>query len=271
MIGAIIGDIVGSRFEFNNHRDKNFDLFTSTCRVTDDSIMTFAVAKAIMETEKIVSRNDEKYYSILTKIAIKSMQELGKKHPYAGYGAMFAQWLNCDNPLPYNSYGNGAAMRISPVGFYAVNESELLKLSHSITKVSHNHPEGLKGAEAAALAIYMARHNFTKAQIKTRIEDKYYALNFTLDQIRPTYSFKATCQDTVPQAIVAFLEASSFEDAIRNAISLGGDSDTIAAITSGIAEAYYGVPEVLIKHALTYLDGELLDIYHDWIQLISER
>lgn len=270
MIGAIIGDIVGSRFEFNNHRNKDFELFTEKCQVTDDSIMTLAVAKAIMEAEKIIKPSigrddfDSDYYLLIEKMTIKYMQEIGRKYPYCGYGGMFSKWVFSDNPQPYNSFGNGAAMRISPVGFVARTESEARKLSKAVTGVTHNHKEGIKGAEAVAIAIYMARRGFTKEEIRKKIEHNYYSLDFTIDDIRDTYQFNETCQDTVPQAIEAFLESTSFEDAIRNAISIGGDSDTLAAITGAIAEAYYGVPEEFKEKALSYLDDELRSICNDW-------
>lgn len=278
MIGAIIGDIVGSRFEFNNHRDKRFELFTEESSVTDDSIMTLAVAKAIMETEKAFGRAsasadarevDDDYCSLLGKMAVKYMQEIGRRYPRCGYGARFARWLFSDNPKPYNSFGNGAAMRISPVGFVARTEEEARKLSEAVTGVTHNHPEGLKGAEAVAIAIYMARMGCSKDQIREKIERLYYPLDFTLEGIRDTYKFNETCQGTVPQAIQAFLESTSFEDAIRNAISIGGDSDTLAAIAGGIAEAYYGVPEELKQKALSYLDAELRAIFDEWVEFKS--
>ncbi len=271
MIGAIIGDIVGSRFEFNNHRSKDFELFTDECEATDDSIMTLAVAKAIMETEKKMKpllsqrENNHEYNLLLESMAIKYMQEIGRKYPYCGYGGMFRHWVFSDNPKPYNSYGNGAAMRISPVGFFDVTEYELRELSKIVTAVTHNHEEGIKGAEAVALSIFMAKRGATKEEIRNEINENYYGLDFTIDEIRDTYRFNETCQRTVPQAIVAFLESSSFEDAIRTAISVGGDSDTLAAITGSIAEAYYGVPEEIEKKVLTYLDDELRLIYYEWL------
>lgn len=270
MIGAIIGDIVGSRFEFNNHRSKDFELFTDDCQVTDDSIMTLAVAKAIMEAEKVKetsisgSEQDGDYYAKVESMTIKYMQEIGRKYPDCGYGGMFSRWVFNDNPEPYNSFGNGAAMRISPAGFAAKTESEACRLSGAVTGVTHNHVEGIKGAEAAAVAIFMARHGFTKGEIRDKITSNYYPLNFTIDEIRDTYQFNETCQETVPQALEAFFESTSFEDSIRNAISIGGDSDTLAAITGAIGEAYYGVPDAIKDKALSYLDDNLLSIYNEW-------
>jgi ADP-ribosylglycohydrolase len=277
LIGAIIGDIVGSRFEFNNHRSKEFELFTDECNVTDDSIMTLAVAKAIMETGKNLkllsndSKNNYYYYKLLKSMTIRYMQKIGRKYPHCGYGGMFGQWIFSDNPKPYYSFGNGAAMRISPVGFIAPTEDEARKLSETITAVTHNHKEGIKGAEATVISIYMAKHGASKEEIRQKINEDYYNLNFTIDEIRDTYEFNETCQETVPQAIVAFLESDSFEDAIRTAISVGGDSDTLAAITGSIAEAYYGVPEDIKEKALTYLDTELRSIYDEWCETIKYR
>jgi ADP-ribosyl-[dinitrogen reductase] hydrolase len=275
MIGTIIGDVVGSRFEFNNQRNKDFELFTDDCRVTDDSIMTLAVAKAIMEAERKTAscKNDcdSEYYSLVEKLTIKYMQEIGRRYPNCGYGGMFSRWVFSDDPKPYNSFGNGAAMRISPVGFVSRTEREACRLASIVTGVTHNHSEGIKGAEATAVAIYMARNGFTKGEIRDIIERNYYQLNFKIDDIRDTYEFNETCQGTVPQAIQAFLESTSFEDAIRTAISLGGDSDTLAAITGSIAEAYYGVPKDIRDKALDYLDSDLRAIYDEWSEFIGDE
>ncbi len=270
MLGAITGDVVGSRFEFNNHRDKNFELFTEDCFATDDSIMTLAVAKAIIETEKsinkseIKSRTDSDYLSLLRMLAVKYMQEIGRDYPNCGYGGMFGRWVFNDFPEPYNSFGNGAAMRISPVGFVAETEEEVISLSSAVTSVTHNHREGIKGAEATVMAIFLARHGLSKREIRSRVSEDYYPLDFKIDEIRNTYKFSETCQETVPQAIECFLESVSFEDAVRTAVSLGGDSDTIAAITGAIAQAYYGVPDWIRLKTLSYLDRRLRFIYDEW-------
>ena len=258
MIGAIIGDIVGSRFEFNNHRSKDFDLFADGCFATDDSIMTLAVAKAIMEC------GDDLTESRLNSSAVKWMQEIGRTHPNCGFGGMFYNWIFSDDPQPYNSFGNGAAMRVSSCGFIAETEDEARLLARSVTEVTHSHEEGIKGAEATAVAVFMAKNGATKKEIRNRIASDYYNLDFTLDEIRDTYEFNETCQETVPQAIAAFLESITFEDCIRNAVSIGGDSDTVAAIACAIAEAYYGVPNNLKRKALTYLDNELRGIVREW-------
>lgn len=277
MLGAITGDIVGSRFEHNNHKSKEFELFSRDCSVTDDSILTLAIAKAIIETEKIISPSvedpsfDSDYDTLLESMTIKYMQELGQKYPYCGFGGMFRKWVQSINPQPYNSFGNGAAMRISPVGFAARTESELYRLSEIITATTHNHEDGIKGAEATALAIFMARIGYTKDEIRDKINRNYYYLDFTIEEIKDIYTFDVTSQGSVPQVIVAFLESKSFEDAIRTAISIGGDSDTIAAITGSIAEAYYGVPQSIKDVALSYLDNDLLSIYNEWNQLIGNE
>lgn len=252
MIGAIIGDIVGSRFEWNNHRSKDFEFLTYKCFFTDDTVMSLAVCKALMECQTD--------YSDLSDQAIRNMQEIGRPYPKCGYGGMFYNWMYSESPEPYNSFGNGAAMRISACGHVAQSVEEAKSLSHTVTAVTHNHPEGIKGAEAVAVAVFMARSGKNLLEIRDYIDKNYYPMDFSLDDIRETYEFNETCQETVPQALVAFFESTDFEDAIRNAISIGGDSDTIAAITGGIAEAYYGVPTQIRKHALTFLDEKLLEI-----------
>ncbi len=258
MIGAIIGDIVGSRFEWDNYRAKDFELFTDDCFATDDSIMTLAIGKALM--------NSKPDWSDLGEQAVRCMQEVGRPYPRCGYGGRFWNWMYSNNPQPYYSFGNGAAMRVSACGFIAKSLEEAKALSKAVTEVTHNHPEGIKGAEATVVAIYMARSGSELEQIREVIDREYYTMDFTLDEIRDTYQFNETCQDTVPQALMAFFESTCFEDAIRNAISVGGDSDTLAAITGGIAEAYYGVPEELKQKALSYLDKRLLGIYAHYEQ-----
>lgn len=252
MMGAIIGDIVGSRFEWHNYRHKNFTLFHPKCRPTDDSIMTLAVAKAVL-----AARPD---YEDLPAKAVAAMQELGRAYPKAGYGRGFHAWLQSDHPEPYNSFGNGSAMRVSPTGFAARTEEEAQKLALAVTAVTHNHPEGIKGAEAVAVLIYHARQGMAMNELQELAQDRYYPLDFTLDEIRPTYEFSSACQGSVPQALVAFFSSTGFEDAIRNAISIGGDSDTIAAIAGSIAEAHYGIPADLREAAMQRLDAPLQQI-----------
>ena len=261
MIGAIIGDIVGSRFEWDNCRSKDFELFAPECFPTDDSIMTLAVGKALMR-----SRPD---WSDLSAQAVRCMQEVGRPYPDCGYGGRFWGWIYDESPAPYGSFGNGAAMRVSACGFAARSREEAKALSRAVTEVTHNHPEGIRGAEATAVAIYLARTGSSREEICGVIDREYYPLDFTLDEIRDSYAFNESCQGTVPQAMVAFRESTGFEDAIRNAISIGGDSDTLAAITGGIAEACYGVPQALRQRATAYLDDrlrELLEQCESWLK-----
>lgn len=275
MIGTIIGDIVGSRFEFNNHHSTEFEFFTEECFVTDDSIMTLAVAKAIMETDQEMlcesqqKRQDATYLERLSMNTVRYMQLIGRKYPNCGYGCNFSRWIFGENPQAYRSYGNGAAMRVSPVSDIAKSIEDVKLFSKAVTQISHNHDEGIKGAEATAIAVYLAKNEYDKNQIRKYIEEHYYTLDFTIEEIKNAYRFNETCQETVPQAIQAFLESNSFEDAIRKAISIGGDSDTIAAITGSIAEAYYGVMDKLKEKALTYLDDELMEIYNKWKEKID--
>lgn len=251
MLGAIIGDIAGSRFEWHNHKSKDFELLTMECKFTDDTVMSIAICEALM--------NSKRDMSDLGANAVRSMQVYGNKYPGAGYGGMFSSWLITPNPQPYGSFGNGAAMRVSACGFVASSVEEAKKLSRCVTEVTHNHPEGIKGAEAVAVAVYLAKSGESMLDIQEYITKNYYDITFKLDDIQAGYNFDVTCQGSVPQALEAFFESVSFEDAIRNAISIGGDSDTIAAITGGIAEAYYGIPTELRKLALTYLDETLLN------------
>ena len=252
MIGAIIGDISGSRFEWNNIKTKDFEFLTQKCHFTDDTVMSLAICDALLRSGKD--------HSQLGAQAIQSMQTLGRNYPHCGYGGSFNKWIYASHPQPYNSWGNGSAMRISGCGYVAESIEEVKALSRIVTEVTHNHPEGIKGAEATAIAVYLARTGKNLLEIRDYISNHYYPIDFTLDSIRAGYSFDVSCQGSVPQALEAFFESSSFEDAIRNAISIGGDSDTIAAITGGIAEAYYGVPTNIRKHALTFLDERLLKI-----------
>jgi type I restriction enzyme M protein len=256
MIGAIIGDIVGSRFKWDNIKTKDFEFLTYRCFFTDDSVMSLAIAKAVLESGGDINK--------LSTLATKYMRQVGQGYPNCGYGEMFKQWVYSSNPRPYNSYGNGAAMRVSACGFAAKTLNEAIELSRKVTEITHNHPEGIKGSEATAVCVFLARAGKNLFEIRDYVDKHYYPMNFTLDGIRDNYKFNETCQETVPQAISAFLESRSFEDAIRNAISIGGDSDTLAAITGAIAEAYYGIPADIRKHALTFLDERLLKILIDF-------
>ena len=238
MLGALIGDIAGSKFEWNNIKSKDFELLTYRCHPTDDSNMTLAVAKAILDSKG--------QWDLLSENAVQAMQQIGREYPY-GFGHMFNQWVHADDPHPYNSWGNGAAMRVSPCAWAASSMEEAMLLSDAVTQVTHNHPEGMKGARAITAAIFLARQGKSILEIRDYIHQHYYPLDFTLDQIRTTYEFDVSCQGSVPQAIEAFLESTSFEDAIRNAVSIGGDSDTIAAMAGSIAEAFYDAIRVLFQ------------------------
>lgn len=284
MFGAFIGDIVGSKYEFNNIKTKQFPLFSQGCDYTDDSIMTAAVAKAIMLSRNEQFKNGNKGRGF-QEILIEVMQDFGRRYPYptGSYGGGFAKWLLQSNPQPYGSYGNGSAMRVSPCGLAAVELSEALALARASACVTHNHPEGIKGAEAVSAAIFLAKLGKSKEEIRQYITEHYYNLNFTLDSIRDTYAFDGSCQGSVPQAIVAFLESENFEDAIRNAISIGGDSDTIGAITGSIAWIYYAGYINLVTNkldpsmqkvktqAMTYLPKEFVQIADDFLDACQKR
>ena len=257
MLGAIYGDIVGSVFEFNNIRTKDFELFSEKSKFTDDTVMTLAVADALLHLD--MARDIERFKNIL----IEKMHCYGDKYPYAGYGGHFRFWLREKQTGPYGSYGNGSAMRVSPVAWYANSLEECLDFAKASAEVTHNHPEGIKGAVVTAGATYLAKTGATMDEIKAFVA-KYYKIDFTLDEIRPTYEFNETCQDTVPQAMQAFFESISFEDAIRNAISIGGDSDTLAAITGAVAEAYYRMTDMEVQEVTSRLDQTLLKILTDF-------
>jgi len=256
MLGAIIGDIVGSRFEWNNIKSKEFEFYHPKCFFTDDSVMSLAIAKSILESECD--------YEKLRNIVINNMVSIGRKYPMCGFGGSFYRWIMTDNHSPYNSYGNGAAMRVSACGFAASSLEDAKNLSSIVTEVSHNHPEGMKGAESVAASIYMAKNGKSIQEIKDYIKTNYYDIDFSLDDIRKNYEFNETCQNTVPQAFECFFEANSFEDAIRNAISIGGDSDTLGAIVGGMAEAYFGIPEKMRLKAIEYLDELMLNILNEF-------
>ena len=246
MIGAIAGDIIGSVYEYGAMKTKVFPLFHPRCFFTDDSVLTVAVAQAILE---------ERSY-------VETVRELGQRYPDAGYGGFFAHWLFAPHPQPYHSWGNGAAMRVSPVGWAFATREEVLREATRSAEITHNHPEGIKGAQATALAVWLCRNGASKEELRAEIERAFgYDLQRTVDGIRPGYSFDVSCQGTVPEAIIAFLDSTSWEDAVRNAVSLGGDADTLACITGGIAEAFYGpVPEAVARQVEATLTSELWDI-----------
>ena len=232
MYGAILGDIIGSPFEFDRgDKTKEFDLFTKGCDFTDDSVMTIAVGEALLAVGPQATIKE------IEEAVVTNMQDWGGRYPHAGYGGKFRHWLKEKNPKPYGSYGNGSAMRVSAADWLYDSMERTREVARATANVTHNHPEGIKGAEATASAIYMARNGSSKEEIKEYIEKEFhYNLDRTLDEIRPGYHMDETCQRTVPEAIIAFLESKDFEDAVRNAVSLGGDTDTLGAITGSIAE-----------------------------------
>jgi ADP-ribosylglycohydrolase len=255
MLGALAGDIIGSVHEFGSTKTKDFPLFVAESAFTDDSVMTAAVALAILT---------RKPYAI-------AMRTLGRAYPDAGYGGWFIGWLAEDDAPAYDSWGNGSAMRVSPIGFAFSDHAAVLAEAERTAVVSHSHPEGVKGAQATALAVRLARDGAARETIRTTIASRFgYDLSRTVDQIRPGYSFDVSCQGTVPEAIIAFLDSTSFEDAIRNAVSLGGDADTLACITGAIAEAYYeygegkggarGISAAIREEVVRRLDEDLLEI-----------
>ena len=255
MFGAILGDIIGSPYEFDRgNKSKEFPLFSSKSHFTDDTVMTIAVAEAFMDCSPD-STDDE-----IRQKLVDSMRKYGKLYPDAGYGNRFMVWL-LSNPKPYNSYGNGSAMRVSSVAWLYNDMETVRRMARLSADVTHNHPEGIKGAEATASAIFLARTGHSKAEIKAYIEQEFgYSLNRTCDEIRPTYFHVESCQETVPEAITAFLEGNDFEDVIRTAVSLGGDCDTLTAIAGSIAEGFYGVRDGLKAECKKRLDSRLLDV-----------
>ncbi len=246
MIGAIAGDIIGSVYESAPIKRKDFDLFHPQCRFTDDTVLTLAIAKAILEKRDYLD----------------TVRETGRRYPHAGYGGTFIHWLLSEEPKPYNSWGNGSAMRVSPVGFAFDTVDDILREAANTAVISHNHPEGVKGAQATALSVFLARTTRDRVLIRKEVSTLFgYDLDRTVEEIRPSYTFDISCQGTVPEAIIAFLDSTSYEDAVRNAVSLGGDSDTLACITGGIAEAYYGpVSPSILKKVKSCLGGDLWQI-----------
>lgn len=246
LVGIVVGDCVGSRFERNNCKSKEFTFFRSGCRVTDDTIMSLGVSNALIEANG--------NYNDMNNIAIKNMVQIGRKYQECGFGRTFYDWIKTENHEPYNSFGNGAAMRIGPVGVVANDENEVKTISKKITEVSHNHPDGILGAEAVSMMIYLIKQGKRKDELKKIFTENYYPINFTVKDLNKDYKFKISCSETVPQAFQCFYESINFEDAIRNSISIGGDSDTIGAICGAMASMYYGIPNYIYDEAINYLD-----------------
>jgi len=271
MYGAILGDIIGSPYEFDmGDKTKDFPLFSKRSEFTDDSVMTVAVAEAFMNAQATNIKHFEHGWYVSTEDApeeviraklVESMQKWGHRYPRAGYGLRFCDWLDSEDPHPYSSWGNGSAMRVSAVAWLYSDLETVRKMARLSADVTHNHPEGIKGAEATAAAIFLGRNGYTKSEIKAYLEDQFhYCLNRTCDEIRPNYHHVESCQETVPEAITAFLEGNSFEDVIRTAVSLGGDCDTLTCIAGSIAEGFYGVPEELKQECRNRLPKDLLAV-----------
>ena len=260
MYGAILGDIIGSPYEFDmGDKTKDFPLFSEKSSFTDDTVMTIAVAEALMDAP-----DDD---VMIRKHLVASMQKWGRRYPGAGYGAHFFNWLKCADPEPYNSWGNGSAMRVSAVAWLYDDLETVRRMARLSAEVTHNHPEGIKGAEATAAAIFLGRTGRSKAEIKSYIETEFhYNLRRTCDEIRPTYHHVESCQETVPEAITAFLEGDSFEDVIRTAVSLGGDCDTLTCIAGSIAEGFYNISDELKLECEKRLPADLLDVLSRFVE-----
>ena len=266
MYGAILGDINGSPYEFDRGgKTKDFPLFTWQSRFTDDTVMTLAVAEAFVDARP------EADVEWIRRRLVSSMRRWGSRYPYAGYGARFIHWLDTRDPQPYGSYGNGSAMRVSSVGWLYDDLDTVREMARLSASVSHDHPEGLKGAEATAGAIFLARTGHSKAEIRAFAESLGYDLSRTCDEIRPGYHHVESCQETVPEAITAFLEGEDFEDVIRTAVSLGGDCDTLTCIAGGIAEAFYGVPDELKQACRERLPEDLLQVLERFEEWLARR
>ncbi len=257
MYGAILGDMIGAPYEFDmGNKTKSFPMFVKASQFTDDSVMTVAVAEALMDS---MGKSDNEIRMAL----VTSLRKWGAKYPFAGYGGRFFGWLRTADPQPYGSYGNGLAMRVSSVGWLYDTLQETRHAARLTAEITHNHPEGIKGAEATASAIYLARTGSGKAAIKDYIVREFgYNLSRTCDEIRPKYRHVESCQKTVPEALTAFEEGRDFEDVIRTAVSLGGDCDTLTCIAGGIAEAFYGVPARLKKKCEKRLPKDMLEVVH---------
>lgn len=263
MLGAIAGDIIGSIYEANPIKTKQFTLFRTDCHVTDDTITTLAICDGVLNSLKDGQPK---------KQLIRSLKALVKLYPNAGYGNSFFSWATNDTVSPYHSFGNGSAMRVSPIAWIFDDLSQVENYAKMSAEITHNHPEGIKGAQAVASAIFLARKRYPKVYIKNYIQSIYgYDLSKEIKYIRPDYTFEVSCQNSVPQAIICFLDSTSFEDAIRNAVSLGGDSDTLACITGSIAEAYYSIPKEILEYTYTYLDSVQKSLIIRFLNFIKKK
>ncbi len=257
LVGAICGDIIGSAYERSKVKDIHFRLFTTRSGFTDDTVCTIAIADALINK----------------KPWVQTLQDWCRKYPYAGYGGMFRKWFASENPMPYKSWGNGAAMRVSAVGAIGKTETEVLTLAKSTAEITHNHPEGIKGAQATALAVYLALNGMSKEQIKDKIESEFgYNLSRKYEEIQPGYKFDVSCQGSVPEAIIAFLTSSDYESSVRLAVALGGDADTQAAIAGGIAAAYYGaIPSYILSECYSRIDNRMKDVIKQFNDYTQDR
>jgi len=261
IIGAIAGDVIGSAYEFNPTRDYSFELFTPKSTFTDDTVLTMANALWLIEDEQHTHKK-----------LVQIMLDLCHRYPNRGYGGRFARWIDDKNPQPYDSFGNGSAMRVSPVGYYARTLDEAMELAKISAEVTHNHPEGIKGAQATAAAIFMARHGHTKQEIRDYVAQTFdYDMSRTLDDIRPTFTFDETCQHTVPEAITCFIEGKDFEDVVRLSVALAGDADTIAAIAGSISSAIDDVPNQITQPVIALLSEEFCTTLLRFNELVAKR
>lgn len=271
LIGAIAGDIIGSVYEWNNAKTKEeVEFFKNGCKFTDDTVLTCAVANWLMERNELTGDSEDLFEH---HILIKNLKNFAKKYPYAGYGGMFRKWFQGSEQNPMNSFGNGAGIRCSAIGYFCSSVNGINLWAKASAEVTHNHPEGVKGAQAIASCVWMASHGLSKEEIKDEITEEYgYDLNKNLNEIgQHVHKFDATCQVTVPEAIIAFLESENYEDAIEKAILIGGDSDTIACMTGAIAGAYYGVPDYIVKEAMSYLTDDLAEVVVKFEDFINRQ
>lgn len=257
MYGVLCGDIIGSIFEDDIELSKSGPLFNKYSHFTDDTVLACAVADTLMNSNEINFK----------KVLVDKLRYYGNKYPKAGYGEKFAVWLTTDNPRPYRSYGNGCAVRSIPIAYTSKSLEETIKKAKESAIITHNHMEGVIGAEAMAVCVYLALDGCSKKQIRQYIEEHYYKLDMSLDKVKSFYKFNPTCPGSVPFAIMCFLESHSFQNAIRKAVSLGGDSDTLAAMAGSIAEAYYGIPDDMINEAFSYIPIELQNVFNDFYSL----
>lgn len=274
MYGAIFGDIIGSRFEFDRGgKTKEFDLFTGECEFTDDTVMTIAVCEALLKVEQNTDSASDSFIADIEKAVTESMQKWGKRYPDAGYGNRFYYWIfSGRKPQPYGSFGNGSAMRVSAVGWLYDSLERTREVARATANVTHNHPEGIKGAECTAAVMYLARTGVEKTAIKEYVESEFhYELSKSCDEHRAMHRHDESCQDTLPKALAAFFEGVDYEDVVRNAASLGGDTDTIAAIAGAMGEAMYGIPEAIMNEGKKYLSCDINEVLEQFDEALGRK